>query len=61
MDVENITNDLAKQQSEVQISLYDTYGKLVYLNKYQESKLVEFSFDAPPAIYYLDVKSRDRS
>jgi len=37
MDVENITNDLAKQQSEVQISLYDTYGKLVYLNKYRES------------------------
>ena len=57
----NVTIDLAKQQSEVQITLYDMYGKLVYLNKYQDSKLVEFSFDAPPGIYYLDVKSGDRS
>ena len=53
----NVTIDLAKQQSEVQITLYDMYGKLVFLNKYQESKQIEFSFDAPPGIYYLDVKS----
>jgi hypothetical protein len=57
----NVTIDLAKQQSEVQVTLYDMYGKLVYLNKYQESKLVEFSFDAPPGIYYLDVKYGDKS
>jgi hypothetical protein len=37
------------------------YGKLVYLNKYQDSKLIEFSFDAPPGIYYLDIKSGERS
>jgi hypothetical protein len=53
----NVTIDLVKQQSEVQITLYDMYGKLVFLNKYQESKQIEFSFDAPPGIYYLDVKS----
>ena len=53
----NITIDLAKQQSELQVTLYDMYGKLVYLNNYQDSKLIEFSFDAPPGIYYLDLKS----
>ena len=57
----NVTIDLAKQQSEVQVTLYDMYGKLVYLNKYQDSKLIEFSFDAPPGIYYLDIKSGDKS
>ena len=53
----NITIDLVKQQSELQVTLYDMYGKLVYLNNYQDSKLIEFSFDAPPGIYYLDLKS----
>ena len=53
----NVTIDLAKQQSEVQITLYDMYGKLVYLNKYQDSKLIELSLDAPPGIYYLDINS----
>ena len=57
----NITIDLAKQQTEVQVTLYDMYGKLVYLNKYQDYKLIEFSFDAPPGIYYLDVKSGNKS
>ena len=57
----NITIDLAIQQSEVQITLYDMYGKLAYLNKYQDSKLIEFSFDAPPGIYYLDIKSGERT
>jgi hypothetical protein len=57
----NVTIELAKQQSEVQIALYDMYGKLVYLNKYQNSKLIEFSFDAPPGIYYLDIHSGERS
>ena len=57
----NVTIDLAKQQREVQITLYDMYGKLVYLNKYQDSKLIELSLDAPPGIYYLDIKSGERS
>ena len=57
----NITIDLAKQQTEVQVTLYDMYGKLVYLNKYQDSKLIELSFDAPPGIYYLDINSGVRS
>ena len=57
----NVNIELAKQQSEVQIALYDMYGKLVYLNKYQDTKLIEFSFDAPPGVYYLNVKSGDRS
>ena len=57
----NVTIDLAKQQSEVQITLYDMYGKLVYLNKYQDSKLIELSLDAPPGIYYLDINSGERS
>ena len=57
----NITIDLAKQQSEVQITLYDMYGKLVYSNNYQDSKLIEFSFDAPPGVYYLDIKSGERT
>ena len=57
----NVTIDLAKQQSEVQVTLYDMYGKLVYLNKYQDSKLIELSFDAPPGIYYLDFKSGEKS
>ena len=37
------------------------YGKLVYLNIYQDSKLIEFSFDAHPGIYNLDIKSGERS
>jgi len=53
----NVTIDLVKQQNEVQIALYDMYGKLILINKYQDSRLIEFSFDAPPGIYYLDVKS----
>ena len=53
----NVTIDLVKQQNEVQITLYDMYGKLILINKYQDSRLIEFSFDAPPGIYYLDVKS----
>ena len=57
----NVTIDLVKQQNEVQVTLYDMYGKLVYLNKYQDYKLIEFSFDAPPGIYYLNVKSGERS
>jgi len=57
----NITIDLAKQQTEVQVTLYDMYGKLVYLNKYQDSKLIELSFDAPAGIYYLDINSGVRS
>ena len=57
----NVTIELGKQQSEVQIALYDMYGKLVYLNKYQDSKLIEFSFDAPPGIFYLDIQSGERS
>jgi hypothetical protein len=56
----NVTIDLAKQQNEVQITLYDIYGKLVYLNNYQDSKKIEFSFDAPPGVYYLDMKSGER-
>ena len=56
-----LTIDLAKQESEVQITLYDMYGKLVYLNKYQDSRLIEFSFDTPPGIYYLDIKSGEKS
>tara|TARA_B100001057_G_scaffold491717_1_gene582539 strand:- start:1812 stop:2444 length:633 start_codon:yes stop_codon:yes gene_type:complete len=57
----NVTIDLAKKQSEIQITLYDMYGKLVLINKYNESKLIEFNFDAPPGIYYLDVKSGNKS
>jgi hypothetical protein len=57
----NVTIDIVNQQTDVQITLYDMYGKLVYLNKYQDSKLIEFSFDAPPGIYYLDIKSGERS
>ena len=53
----NITIDLVKQQTEVQVILYDMYGKLVYLNNYQDSKLIELSLDAPPGIYYLVVNS----
>ena len=53
----NITIDLVKQQTEVQVTLYDMYGKLVYFNKYQDSKLIELSLDAPPGIYYLVVNS----
>ena len=51
----NVTIDLVKQQDEVQITLYDMYGKLVYLNNYQDSKLIELNLDAPPGIYYLDI------
>ena len=51
----NITIDLVKQQTEVQVTLYDMYGKLVYLNNYQDSKLIELNLDAPPGIYYLDI------
>ena len=57
----NVTIELGKQQDEGQIALYDIYGKLVYLNKYQDSKLIEFSFDAPPGIFYLDIQSGERS
>jgi hypothetical protein len=57
----NVTIDLVKQQNEVQITVYDMYGKLVYLNKYQDYKLIEFTFDAPPGIYYLNVNSGERS
>ena len=57
----NVSIDLANQLKEVQITLYDMYGKLVYLNKYQDSKLIELSLDAPPGIYYLDIKSGERS
>ena len=56
----NVTIDLEKQQDEVQITLYDMYGKLVYLNKYQDYKLIEFTFDAPPGLYYLDIQSGER-
>ena len=51
----NITIDLVKQQTELQVTLYDMYGKLVYINNYQDSKLIELNLDAPPGIYYLDI------
>ena len=57
----NITIELIELRHETEVTLYDMYGKLVYSNKYQDTKQIEFIFEAPPGIYYLDLKSEESS
>ena len=57
----NVTIELTELRHETEVTLYDMYGKLVYSDKYLDTKQIKFIFEAPPGIYYLDLKSGESS